>query len=448
METTTSPNCSLLVNLKQRALEATDSGELAFIIANETWHLLPYQQALVFLDDFFGRPRLTVISGLVSVIEDTPFTLWARQVCTYLDQRAAATPTARILTAPELPPALQNGWAEWWPETALYQPLLTAHGRQLGAVIYLRDDGWSAADLHLSYLLHRHYAHCLAGFQNPRSNRSQRWRSWRRTALGLTLLGSMTAGAVLIPVRLSVLAPAEIIALQSEVVAAPMDGVIRTCHVLPNQPVSQGQRLFSLDDTTLRNRLDIARETLAVARTDALTAGQKAFDNPQSKSELAALQGQVREKQAEVTYLEELLGRIDVVAAHAGVLIYGDPNDWLGKPVVTGERIAQLAEPEALGVLVWVPVGDAIALQAGAEIRIYLQVSPLHALQAELTQTSYQATLSPEGIASYRIRGRLTATTPVHIGLRGVAKIYGEAQPLLYWMLRRPLGTLRQWVGL
>ncbi len=440
-------NWPVLVGLQQRALEATDVIELAFLIANETWHLIPYRQALVFVDDTFGRARLKVVSGLVSTLEDTPFTLWARQVCAHLDQLAAGT-NPRTLTAHDLPVPLQDGWSEWWPLHALYQPLATPAGRRLGVVIYVRDDAWGDADINLLQLLHQQYAHCLASFQHTRPSIAERWRSLRRTPGRLMLLAVILAGLAVIPVRLSVLAPAEMIALRAEVVAAPTEGVIRVFHVLPNQPVKQGQLLFSLDDTTLRNRLDIAREALAVARADALTAEQKAFDNPESKSELAALLGHVREKQAEVTYLEELLGRIDVVAAHDGVLIYGDPNDWLGKPVVTGERIAQLAEPDELGVLVWVPVNDAIALQTGATIRVYLQVSPLNALNAELIQTSYQATLSPEGIASYRIRGRLDDATPVHIGLRGVAKVYGESQPLIYWIMRRPLGALRQWIGL
>lgn len=436
----------MLISLQQRALEAPDAQVLAFVIANETWHVLPYRQAFVFFNDRFGQLRLRVISGLVSVIEDTPLTRWAQQVCAHFTAQVAASAEPHWFTAEDVPIALRDGWAEWWSSEACYQPLMTSAGRRMGAVIYLRDARWDAQELQLLQVLHRHYAHALAGLQCGKRGVWSRLRPHRAvmwTALTLGVLGSG-----LIPVRLSVLAPAEIIALRSEVVTAPMDGVIERLHVLPNQPVRQGQLLFSLDDTTLRNRLDIARKTLAVVVTDALTAEQKAFDNQQSKSELAALQGQVREKQAEVRYLEDLLQRIDVVAAHAGVLMYGDPNDWLGKPVVTGERIAQLAEPNDLGVLVWVPVADAIALEPGAALRIYLQVSPLNALNAALVQTSYQATLSPEGVASYRIRGRLTDSRPVHIGLRGVAKVYGEAQPLAYWLLRRPLGTLRQWIGL
>ena len=63
----------------------------------------------------------------------------------------------------------------------------------------------------------------------------------------------------LIPVRQTSLAPAEVIALDAEAVAAPIDRVVKTIHVRPNQAVQVGQPLFSLDDTTLRNRLEVAQ---------------------------------------------------------------------------------------------------------------------------------------------------------------------------------------------
>lgn len=446
----TEANASLpvLLGLQQRAMEVDDETALCFLVANETWHLLPYRQAVVFLQDRLGRPQLTVVSGLISTLEDTPFTLWLTEVCKALAADPASGTKARQLTASTLPESMREGWAEWWPEHALFQPLVTPAGQFLGAVLYVRDDAWTEDEMALFALIHRHYAYCLATFRQERLPWRAHWHRLRANPRRLKQIALGLAVLLLFPVRLSVLAPAEIIALKAEAVAAPTDGVVKTFHVQPNQPVKVGQPLFSLDDTTLRNRRDIAQKTLAVARSDALAAGQKAFDSLQSKSELAALQGRVREKEAELMYLDELLGRIDVVATHDGVFIYGDPNDWVGKPVVTGERIAQLAQPDELGALIWVPVGDAIALEVGASMRVYLQVAPLSALSGELIQTSYQATLSPENVASYRVRGKLDEGDRAHIGLRGVAKVYGGWRPFTYWVMRRPLGALRQWIGL
>lgn len=436
-----------LVGLQQRALEARDVAELGFIVANETWHLTPYRQACVFVADLRNRLALTTVSGLADNSEDTPFTLWAQQVCALLAREAGDR--ALPCTAAILPEQLRPGWAEWWPEHALYLPLAPPGGDRVGALILVRDEPWGEDELALLDPVRRTYAYCLRALRPTRSSLVTGWRRLRRTNPWLTvLLPVVLVALLLVPVRTSVLAPGEIIALQSEIIAAPLDGVIKTFHAPPNSAVKKGQPLFSLDDTTLRNRRDIALQALQLARTEVLTVERKAFANPLSKSELAALQGRVREKEAELAYLEEALGRVDVRAAQDGMFILGDPNDWIGKPVVTGERIAQLAQPDDLGVLVWVAVADAIALHPGADIRLYLQTDPLKPLAASLTETSYHALLSPDNIASYRIRGRLLDQGAVHIGLRGVAKVYGERRPLVYWMVRRPLGTLRQKVGL
>jgi multidrug resistance efflux pump len=212
--------------------------------------------------------------------------------------------------------------------------------------------------------------------------------------------------------------------------------------------VKQNALLFTLDDTSLAARRDVAAKALEVARADALLAAQKAFDNDRSRADLAVLQGKVKEREAELALLTQQLGRLEVRAPRGGIAVFGDPNDWIGRPVVTGERIAQLADPRDAGVLVWLAVADAINLEPGADIRLFLHVAPLSPLPARLTQTSYQSMLSPEGVAAYRIRGAFERPeAEARIGLKGTAKLYGERVPIAYIALRRPIAALREWTG-
>lgn len=440
----------LLVGLQQRSMRARDGAELGFVIANETWQLIPYGQATVFQVDHLGKLTLTTASGLASIQEETPFTLWLGRLCRIVSTDCADKKPLRLspaMLSQERADELLDGWREWWPEYAVFVPMTSPSGRRLGAALFVRDTPWSDRELHLLELLAETWGHCLNSLIGDRWSIRERWALLRNHPRRKQILAGL-ACIVIFPVRLSALAPAEIIPLQAEVIAAPSDGVVRTFHVPPNTAVKQGQPLFSFDDTTLRNRRDVAEKALAVARAEALTTQQKAFDNIQSKSETASQLGRVKEKEAELVWIEESLGRISVTAPLDGVLVYSDPNDWLGKPVVTGERVALLAQPNDLGVLVWLAVGDAINLEPGASMRVYLQVSPLSSLSAELVQTSYQATLSPDGISSYRIRGKLAPGSEARIGLRGVAKVYGAWRPLIYWILRRPLGSARQWLGI
>ena len=110
----------------------------------------------------------------------------------------------------------------------------------------------------------------------------------------------------------------------------------------------------------------------------------------------------------------------------------------------------QIADPRDAGVLVYLPVADAITLETRSALRIFLHVSPLSPLSAKLTETSYQSVLSPDGIASYRLRGTLDdgSTDAARIGLTGTAKVYGDSVALIYYVLRRPLAHLRQWSGM
>jgi hypothetical protein len=435
-----------LLHLEGRARSARDLVSLDFVIANETWQLSHYRQAAVFRPDAIGRPRLTAVSGLALLEGDSPFTLWI----TRLVEHAWKTfPAPTAFTGRDLPADFADDWSEWMPAQALFIPLAGPDGERIGAVVYARDEPWTEPVIQQYARLHEAYGYSLWAITRAQSLGSRFKAKFRRSSWWLKVAFAAALLALLIPVRISVLAPAEVIALEAQVVAAPMDGVVKAFKVRPNQEVRKGQTLFTLDRTTLASRREVAQKALEVARTDALRAAQKAFRDEDSRDELAVLQGRVREREAELAYIDAQLARVEVRAPADGIAVFGDPNDWIGKPVQTGERIVLLADPADAGVLVWLPVADAINLEPGAEIRLFLHVAPLKPLTASLTQTSYQATPSPEGISAYRIRGRFQGHAGIaRIGLKGTAKLYGQRWPLAYLIFRRPLATLREWTGL
>ena len=105
--------------------------------------------------------------------------------------------------------------------------------------------------------------------------------------------------------------------------------------------------------------------------------------------------------------------------------------------------------PVCTGVLVWLPASDALNLEPGAPIRLFLHTDPLSPLGAELFQTSYQATQSPDGIAAYRLYGRFVdGVAQQRIGLRGTARVSGSWALLGYYLFRRPIAAVREWTGL
>lgn len=432
-----------LLHLEQHALAAPTLAALGFIVANETQALVAYRQAAVFGLGANGRFRMTTASGLVSVTEDSPFAVWLNRFA----QSFPVGPGCHRLDFCGASPAFAEGWQEWLPDHLLVVPLRAAGGRPAGLVMYAREAPWQDAELTLLERLHLAYGYCFTFLSDHRrSLTSGMVKSLRGRAkwVWLALLA-----ALFIPVRLSALAPAEVVALNAMAVAAPQEGVVGAVYVLPNASVKAGDPLFALVDTTLASRREVALKGLSLARADALTAEQRAFDDLKSKGELAAAAGRVKEKEAELAAADALLERITVKAARDGLAVFSDPNDWLGRPVQTGERVMQLADPQDTGVLVWLPASDALNLETGAPIRLFLHTQPLAPLAAELFQTSYQTAQSPDGIAAYRLYGRFVGgVEQQRIGLRGTARVSGNWALLGYYLFRRPIAAAREWTGL
>lgn len=440
-----------LAHLVERTLAARTVPEICFIAANQTWQLMPFRQAVVWRINSRDVPKLHTVSALSRLAEDSPNTVWLRRLGGFLHRHPMSREPAQpcFIARGDLPPELAGDWDEFMPALAYVLPVPGPRsGRRLGYLALALER--APTDLQQE-LVQRAVAACGHAWE-ALEGRGQGVRRPRRLRAAGWLLAACAGLALLVPVRLSVLAPAEVIALDAVAVTAPMDGVVKSFAVQPNQPVERGALLFTLDDTTLRNRREVAAKQLQVARADALAAAQKAFASEASRGDLAALNGRVAERQAELAWLDEQVGRVEVHAQADGVMVFGDVNDWIGKPVVTGERVALLGDPASAGIHIWLPVADAIAIEPGAEVRLFLQVAPLEPLQARLSQTSYQATLSPDGISSYRLRARFEQATPqqlqlARVGLRGTAKLHGEQAMLGYYLLRRPLAALREWAG-
>ncbi|MBK1668412.1 hypothetical protein CKO28_10230, partial [Rhodovibrio sodomensis] len=255
--------------------------------------------------------------------------------------------------------------------------------------------------------------------------------------------------ALAIPVPQSALAPAEVVAAQPRVVAAPMDGVIAEVHVAPNQSVEAGQRLFTFDATELRSQAAVARRALAIAQAELRRASQGAFADREETAKLRVLETKRDLRAAELAQAEDRLSRVTVTADRPGVAIFTDPNEWIGRPVRTGERVMQVADPSETRLRIDLPVADAIQLSPGARVALFLDVAPLQRIPAELAQASYEATTTPDDVLAYRVYADFPqGTPPRRPGLKGTAKLYGAQVPLALYLFRRPVSAARQWLGL
>lgn len=433
--------------LTTKARAADSERALLFVVANDTFALLPYRTALVFTLHQ-GEPQLACASGLTSVDRRSAFGSWAEQA---LKALLPLLEGARRLTAADLPEALRGAWHEYWPDTVQVHPIAGSGAQMLGAVVYVTEQPWPEVTVPMLDALHQVHGLCLQNLRAQKGpldfvkqvvdGRNLKTRKYLIRGLAAVLL------ALLLPIRQFVVAPAEIIALDALAVTSPVEGIVAEMVAKPNQPVKKGDVLIRFDDTAIRNRLESARQALEVSRAEYLAGAHRAFVSSDKSAEAGVLKGRINERLAEVAYLQEQMGMLVIRAGRDGIAVYGQENDWIGKPVSAGQRIMELADSSQLGVHVWVPVADAINMQPGQSIHVLLYADPLRPLTATIEQASYQATKSPDGVAAYRVRATLPPQELVRLGLRGNAKINGEWVVLGYFILRRPLAVVRQWLG-
>lgn len=449
----TAQSLATLLDLSRRARLAASAHEFGFLLANDTHALLPYRQSTFWL----AGEGVHTLSGLVKIEANAPYALWLAQVCRHLAGHGGDLTQA--LTASDLPPELAPDWSEWWPAHALWlaMPEASKHTASAGFLL-LRDAPWTPDEQTLLREWVDIWWHAFAALHRPRGTfwrttwqriRSslghQPNRSWwqqpvlRWAALGLVVLA--------FPVRLTVLAPGELVPSHPVVIRAPLDGVVDVFHVQPNQLVKKDQPLFGFDEALIQSRLEVAAQALSTSETEYRQTSQQALTDPKAKPLLAMLTGKIEEKRAEVDFLREQLTRTRVLAPQDGVALFDDPAEWIGRPVAVGERIMRIAAPGDAEVEAWLPLADAIALPTGSAVSLYLNASPLFSVSAQLRYMAHDAVQRPDGSFAYRVRATLQAPTEHRVGLKGTAKLHGGWVPLVYWVMRRPLATMRSTFG-
>lgn len=437
---------SVLLQLEGMVRAAQTQQELQFFFVNETRRLVPYRQAILLTPPTSSTQSYQVrAASSVPVVDRTVLLIqWTERLIRDLRQTSTG-PDIRHVTEADCPAGLRPDWKEFTPGYGLWCPLKHPGGQVLGGLWLTRDQPWADHEVTVLQWLSEAYAYAWRAI-GPSSSRRWRWGLSRTTTW---ILAAATLGALAIPVPMSTLAPAKIVAKDPLIVSAPIDGVIAEILVLPNTVVSEGQVLFKFEDTTFRSEYDVAERSLDVAMAQYRRAAQGSFVEAEQKSDVPLLKAEVELRETERNYAHERLAKIEVKAEQAGLLLYTDKSDWIGKPVVVGQRIMELANPQQLEVRIDLPVEDAIVLRVGASVTLFLNANPFSSVPATVSHASYHAEVLPNNMLSYRVTAQLEqGSSEFRIGWQGSAKIYGERVTLFTYLFRRPISAIRPWIGL
>ena len=433
-----------LLMLSKRSRNAENLKEMQFLLVNETFSLLSYSQAA-----FWNQRRgVLTVSGTSSLNKTSPYVQW-------LNTWFLKTPNKEKISVfqTDLNSIGSNKeWQEWLPR---YLAVIIVPSKVLisqHVLILARNEPFLAAELSL----------LEQWIEIWSTDYSQKLKKSRMGKIRFSRLASMSfkwvyRSAVFLlvlflsqyPIKLSILAPAELISQKPNIITAPINGIIKTIHFEPNQFVSQGDLLIEYERASSDNELDVARSELATAVAEYQQLAQRSLFDKDSKSALSIELNKVTESRIKVDYLQKRNQRSSISAPSDGVVLIDNVVEWLGKPTLVGEKILIIADPVDVLVEAWISPKDMVEISLGSVVTMYLEADPTNKLSGEVSYLAYQPQLKPDGTYGYRVRAKLNkAYESARLGLKGTARLEGPQSTFLYWVFRKPWASFRGWVGL
>ena len=440
----TQSGLEVLLSIEDRIRAAKNETEMQHLIVNETRKIVGARQIFLLCSAATGRFRTTAVSSLALVDKDTPLVRWTeKMVANLAREHGLDEHTAFQLPAFVDPEA--NETTAYPFANLLWVPFKLGNGDVFAGMLLARERPWTEQEENILARQARVYANAwCALYGGAKLKPNTPFHKWLIRLCVVGLICSMA-----FPVSMTTLAPVEIVADKPDLVTAPLDGVIHEILVDPNQPVKAGQELLRFEDTTLRNKFELADREMKVARSRYDRVHQAAFDDPEARHELAIAKTEYELKRAERDYAKALLDKTTIEAERSGFLIYSDKDKWLGRPVKTGERIMTIAHSSDVRARIDLPVADAIVLSDNAVVRLFLDADPLNSIPAKLVSESYHAEPNSSQQLVYELYAKLDKDVDVpRIGSRGTAQVYGDKVPLIFFLLRKPFSAARQYLGL
>lgn len=435
-------NYQLGIEIINKLNQADSLSKINYILANETWHLFSQFQTVILSINQLEKFKVETISSLIEPNGQSSFCLWVEKLAEdIVKNQDIKDKGCIVLNTDNFIGFVKENWHDYWPHNMLVIPFVDNNNKCIGMALATREQPFTEEECGLFFNIVKTANNRYLSFDK---NWRSKFKITKKVKYVLIALGIIS----LIPTKISVNAPGEIISLNSKTVSSPIEGTIKEFNVKQNEYVKKDDVLFSLDAELLQSKLEIAQNAYKAASADLLSAQQRALVSEESKAEISMLEAKASEKRSELNQALMALEYTKVRALDSGYFIYSDENEWIGKPIVIGEKIGQIAPKENLAVKIYLPADNAIKIKKGDEVSLSLNVAPLSSIKGEIDTVSFAASLSPDNIVSYKLRAKIEDNDDARIGYRANVKIYGDRYPIIYQILRRPIGYIRLWLGI
>ena len=435
-----------LYQLSTDLFSSANRQDLVFRILNSTINLFAYRRAVLWSFDE-KRPKLLGVSGREDINDQSPLVRLWKNIVTSLKEKN----TVQILKSNSID--REDEWQTLAKKTSglsvLWVPLIV--DGKLRAGLWLErwgKDIWDAGEAEImnsfSQSLSLSWKHL-----NPES----RWYSKRFFRFQRTIMA--IAGLVIVcllyfpTVSLRVVAPCEIVPKEPEIVAAPLEGVIKQVMVQPGDYVRDGDLLFTYEDRVIIQELKVAQKQVQIVKSQYNRARLRAFKDEEAMENLRSLKYRIEQEKIRLKLVESNAKHLEVRAHSDGICMVDNPEHWRGRPVQIGERVVMLFVPEKSKVRIFLPENDYIQFDREKPVQLILNADPGMKHQAMLNYVAPQTSENPEGGVCFIAEAALADTDArIMVGSKGSAIVYGEEVRMGYWLIRKPLAGIRDLFGI
>jgi len=433
--------------LTVKAFNANNLQNLIFIILNDTYQIIKYDRAILFRK-VAGKVSILGISGQSTFNLQTEMSSRLRE----LVQNLKEIHRPRVLHVSDFS-SRQDHWNYFQahkPSTVFWQPF-KAGNEEIGLWLERYDDPEAQKNFEMNAnQLNESLLPAYAAAWEKMTPHFSLHKIMPHVSLkraGLFSLGLIIL-FFLIPVRMRVVAPCEVIPDKPYVATAPMDGIIDHVAVLPGQEVKKNQVLFIYDKKIPEYHYQTALKDLGLTNADWSRAYALGTEDKAESSKLAMLEYQKKSAEAALTFAQRQTKFLTNRSPVDGLVSINDPSGWRGKPVKMGEKIMEISNPKQTKIRIWIPAQSAIPFDFNEPVKIFLNPIPDQTFTAKLVYITPEVKISEEQIPSLEAEAAWIGDEEhPKLGLKGYAFVYGEKVSLLYYILSRPINFIKKRIG-
>lgn len=414
---------ALINQIILKALDSSDRKSLAFLMVNDTCQVVNYDRATLWDIELY-KPTPLAVSGQSSIKKDSEIIQETAKKVHKIDDKEN----------------IQTFFSEDNSKSStLWIPISINRRTTLGLMLERWDGGeWTEQEKKVLQILAQGYGHAWKGLYPQWTLSALQKVPW----LAATLVGLLILSIVPVPLRVA--APCEVVAKDPFLVTAPLDGIIQEIVVNPGDIVDKGLLLFSYDKRVPLQELEVAQKQFEIADSQLNRSMTQGLSEREALEDVAVWKLKREREKIHLDYLQLRSNDLEVKAAVNGVTVFDTPDEWRGRRVMTGEKIMMISDPEQTKVRIWLPESDNIVIVPEKPIKVFLNIDPIKSYEAHLVYVSDYSVVSDKGVVSFTAEAKWTEQPKnVKLGLKGTAILYGQNVPLIYWLLRKPISTIR-----